>query len=88
MWKIAADNGVFDCCYLDSQRRGTTWVHNASCPGVGATGGEAGVPTSGCVKQYATGSIDRGFVSKLQMAWKEMLGRRDDWESIKNRGNP
>ena len=75
-WETATDSDVFDwCCYLESQGRGTTWVHDASCPEVGSMGKEACAPTSGCAKQYAAGSISRGFVSKLRMAMKEMLGK-------------
>ena len=55
---------------------------------MGSTGGEACAPTSGCAKQHAAGSIDKGFVSKLRMANKKMLGKREEWDPIEKRGNP
>ena len=79
---------MFDwCCYLDPQGRGTTWVQDASCPEVGSTRGEACAPTSACAKQYAAGSSDKGFVSKLRMAMKEMLGKGEEWDPREKRGN-
>ena len=46
-WETATDNDVLDwCCYLDSQGRGPTWNHDASCPQVWSTRGEACAPAS------------------------------------------
>ena len=88
-WSDATADDVFDwCCFLDSQGRGTTWVHDAACPGVGSTEGEACTPISGCSKQYAAGSIDKGFVSKLRMAMREILGKVEDWDPVQKQGNP
>ena len=33
-------------------------------------------------------SIEKGFVSKLRMAMKEMLGKGEEWNRIEKRGNP
>ena len=45
-------------------------------------------PTNGCAKQYAAGSMDKGFVSNQRMAMKEMLGIGEEWDPIEKRGNP
>ena len=85
----ATDNDVFDwACFLDSQGKGTTWVHDASCPGVGSTGREARAPTSGCAKQYAAGSIGTGFISKLRMPMKENFGKGRGLRSNRPAGEP
>ena len=61
-WKDATAADVLDWCgFLDSQARGTTWVHGAACPEVGSTGGRGVQANSGCSKQYAAGSIDKDF---------------------------
>ena len=67
-WGTATDNDVFDWwCYQESHGRGTTGVDDASSTEVGFTAEEACAPTSWCAKQYAAGSIDKSFVSKLRM---------------------
>ena len=53
---------------------------------MGSTGGEACAPISGCTKQYAAGSIDKCFVSKLRMTMKEMLGTAEEWDPTEKRG--
>ena len=45
-------------------------------------------PGGHCKKRYATGSLDKGHVSKLKCAMMEQLGKRDDWECVEKRGNP
>ena len=70
-WQTATDNDVFYwACFLDSQGKATTWVHDASCPGVGSTRGESCAPTSRCAEQYEARSIDEGFISMLRMGMK------------------
>ena len=57
-WETATDNDVFEwCCYLDSQGRGTTWVHDSSCPEAGSTGGEACAPKR--VREAIRSRVDR-----------------------------
>ena len=63
-------------------RRLATGVHCASCPELGSAGGEACAPTSGSSKQYAAGSIDKGFVSKLRMAMNDFFGKRKEEAAI------
>ena len=32
--------------------------------------------------------MNMGFVSKLRMAFREQLGKREDWDPVEKRGNP
>ena len=44
-------------------------------------------PESGCAPRCAAQFIDKGFVSKLWMAFREQLGKGEDWDPVKKKGN-
>ena len=50
---------------------------------MGLAYGTACPPESGCAKRYSAQPIDKGFVSKLQVAFREQLGIGEDWDPIK-----
>ena len=82
-WATAVDEDVLDwCCFLDSQGNGTTSVHVPSCPGVGLAHGSAFPPESGCAKRYAAQSMDKGFVFKLRMAFRQQLGKGNERDPV------
>lgn len=88
-WAEATPDDVFDfCCFRDSQGGGTKWVHAASCPGVGLAHGKNCAPGSSCAKRYAAASMQKGVVSKLKLAMKELLGKGEEWDPLRRSGNP
>ena len=88
-WESATPDDVFDwLCYLDTQGNGTKLVHDRSCPGVGTSDETACAPGGACGKRYAAASLQKGFVSKLRMAYKESLFRGDVWDPRSANGNP
>lgn len=88
-WQQAAPDDVVDFfCFLDSQGRGTTLVHDYACPGVASSSGARCRPGATCAKRYAAESLRKDNFSKLKMAYKEQLGRGDDWNPASRAGNP
>ena len=88
-WSGATPDDVFDwLCYLDTHGGGTKWVHVRSCPGLGLEHADACLADSACGKFYAADSLRTGSVSKLKMAYKELLFRGDDWNPASGSGNP
>ena len=79
-WTQATDQDVVDwLCFLDTQGEGTTVVHAPRCVEFGSkTWGEC-TRTLGCAKRYASGSLDKGYISKLRAAYSELLGRGTEW---------
>lgn len=89
-WEEATPDDIFDwLCYLDSQGQGTKVVHNRSCPGVGTDDESACDPGDPvCGKRYAAGTLDKSFVVKLRMEYRQSAHRGEDWDPIQRRGNP
>ena len=88
-WESATDEDVFDWfCFLDSHGKGTTWVHDVSCPNVGSKTAVNCPATVKCAKRYAAESLDKGKAGKLKMAYRELLGRGAGWDPIEKSGNP
>ena len=70
-WATATPDDLFDIlCYLDTQGKSTKMVHEASCPGVGQVGDNACREGSLCARWYATESLGKYLVSKLEKAMK------------------
>ena len=88
-WESWTDHDVFAwCCYLDSHGKGTTWVHDVSCSNVGSNTADDCPAATNCAQRYAPNSLDKGKVSKLKMAYREQLGRGEDWDPVGKLGNP
>lgn len=88
-WIQATPDDVVDWfSFLDSQGRGTKLVHDVACPGVGSANRGRCPPGATCAKRYAADSLRKGFYSKLKMAYKEQLGRGEDWNPVSRTGNP
>ena len=63
-------------------------MYDPSPPCVGLTHGNACPPGSGCAKRYAARYIDSGLVSKLHMAFRQQLGKGEEWDPVEKTGNP
>lgn len=88
-WEEASPEDVFAyLAFLDSQGKGTKWVHANSCPGIGSANGDACPAGSACARRYAADSLRKGVVSKLKMAMKEQKGKGDEWDPVSKSGNP
>ena len=88
-WLNAVPDDVVDWfCFLDSQGRGNTLVHEDACPGVGSSSRDRCRQGAKCAKRYAADSLRKGYFSKLKMAYKEQLGRGDEWNPVSRTGNP
>ena len=88
-WSDGTPDDVFDwLCFLDSHGGGTKWVHQRTCPGLGLENASACEADSACGKFYACETLRVGFVSKLRMAYKELLFRGDAWDPTSEKGNP
>ena len=87
-WDVVIPEDLFDwCCSLDSQGKGTTWVHGRSCPNVGLASGEACPPGSDYAKRHASRSMNKGLVSKLRMVMREQFGKVEEWYPVEKTGN-
>ena len=83
------DYDVFGwCCVLDSQGNSTAWVHNPSCPRLGLTHEDPCPPGSGCSTRCAARSIDTGLVFKLRTAFRQHLGKGEEYDPVEKKGNP
>lgn len=69
-WIEATPDDVIDWfCFLDSQGKGTKWVHERSCPHVGSSATGQCPPGFTCAKRYAAESFRTSFNSKLRSAY-------------------
>lgn len=72
----ATDHDVVDwLCFLDTQRDGIAVVHTSACAEFGAKAWGKCSRTLGCVKRYAIGSLDNGYIIKLRAACSDLLRR-------------
>lgn len=66
-WEAADPSDVLDWfCFVDTQGKGSTVVHDLVCPGVGSSGSSKFVPGSLCPKRYASESRRVSFVLQIQ----------------------
>ena len=88
-WIVATDEDVVNwLCFLDTHGNGTTVVHQHGCQEFGTKHWGSCSRTLGCTTRYAAASMEKGFVSKLRVAYADIWGRTSYWSKLDRAGNP